>query len=62
MRFLLVFTSLFATFESALAHPLGSEATVGEQLAHQALGVHHFPLLLLIVIVAIAVVRKLRKD
>ena len=62
MRILSFVLLIFTAFGAALAHPLGSEATLGEQLTHQAIGAHHLPLLLLFVVLAIAIVRKLRKN
>ena len=53
---------VFSALEGALAHTLGDNAVLTEELSHQLVGLHHIPLLLLLVVAGTIVLRKVRRN
>ena len=61
MRLFLSMLLLAAVSRIASAHTLGSEDGVLVQLWHQLLGLHHFPLTILLLVAGIVVLRHWKK-
>ena len=59
MRLILTSLLFFTGLQTALAHTLGGDASLAEQLTHQVIGVHHIPLLVLVVAAAFVLFRRL---
>lgn len=62
MRIPAALVVLLSAFEAAMAHTLGSDSTLSEQLTHQFVGLHHLPLLLLLVVAGVVATRKARRN
>jgi hypothetical protein len=62
MRRLISTCSILALSSVASAHTLAEEAGVIAQLAHQLLSSHHFPLVLLLLIVVMVAVRAIARS
>ena len=46
-RILSVLAALLAALQTAAAHTLDGDSTMGQEIAHQLTGAHHLPLLLI---------------
>jgi len=60
MRLFLSLLLLAGVSRIASAHTLGNEDGVLAQLWHQMLGLHHFPLTVLLIVAGIMVIRRWR--
>ncbi len=60
MRAVIIFLSTITALNTALAHPLDGDATLTQQVTHQIIGAHHWPLIVLVIAFALVLVARLR--
>ncbi|MDX1404106.1 MAG: hypothetical protein R3192_06200 [Woeseiaceae bacterium] len=61
MRLTSVILVLITLCDNLNAHPLGSDSSLGAQLTHQLLSLHHLPFAILLMVGGFILVRKLQK-